>query len=223
MSTGSGITLLQISKVEPSRLRNLDRRTTLLLQAAHEEVAPHETDDPEKALLQASEERGLDALRGTFGVGGTIVRARRRASTIGDANSVHRSISRTSRRNSRVRSQHGSLQDRDGRRTGKEMERVAGGGLPRFQLTDAPVPSPTTPSSVVPPPSAFRSMGKKRDSHGSAIAVRGSVAGGDDKVSTVAEKPKLEDTAKSTSESSDELSTSVLLARQQWVDSGAFT
>ena len=206
--------------MEPSRLRHLDRRTTLLLQAAQEEVARPETDDPEKALLQASEEPSLDALRGTFGVGATIVRARRRASIVADSNSTTRSISRTSRRNSRARSRHGSSHDRDG---GKAEKESAGRDLRRFQLTDAPVPPPAA-SSLVVPPSAFIPMGKKRrDSHGSAVAVRGSVAGGDEKASAAAGIPKSgepEDSEKIASEGpEEELTPSTLLARQQWAES----
>lgn len=216
----SGITLLQISKVEPSRLRHLDRRTTLLLQAAQEEVARPETDDPEKALLQASEEPSLDAVRGTFGVGATIVRARRRASTIGDSNSTHRSISRTSRRNSRARSRQGSSHDRDG---GKAEKESAGRDLRRFQLTDAPVPPPAASSLIVPPSAFIPTRKKRRDSHGSAVAVRGSVAGGDEKASAAAGIPKSgtpEDIAKIASEGpEEELTPSTLLARQQWAES----
>ncbi|KAF8329106.1 magnesium transporter NIPA-domain-containing protein [Cantharellus anzutake] len=199
----SGITLLQISKVEPTKLRGLDRRTTLLLQAAREEVAEPEIDDPEKGLLQASEEPGLDALRGTFGVGGTIVRARRRASTLGtgSANSIHRSTSGTSRKNSRARSGHDLHHDNHAER---EWENVAGKGVRRFQLTDAPVSPPATAPPAAPPPS-FGLKRKKRDSHGSAVAVRGSIAGGDEAALPV-----------------EKLSLSALLAQQEWATSQRF-
>jgi len=83
----TGIFVLQMSKVDPRKLR-VDRRTSILLRAAREEVAPlvdapegEFEHDPEKAL-ELSEEPGMDALRGTFGAIGSIVRARRRATII---------------------------------------------------------------------------------------------------------------------------------------------
>ncbi|KAG8958937.1 hypothetical protein FRC03_008685 [Tulasnella sp. 419] len=76
----SGITLLQMSKVDPTKLQNLDRKSTILLQAAREEVEkPEDPLNPARVDAEMTEEPGLDALRGTFGVAGTIVRARRRS------------------------------------------------------------------------------------------------------------------------------------------------
>ncbi|KAF9506961.1 hypothetical protein BS47DRAFT_1321551 [Hydnum rufescens UP504] len=186
----SGITLLQISKIEPTQLRNLDRRTTILLQAAREEVAIPVEDDPEKSMLRASEEPGMDALRGTFGGIGTIVRARRRQSTIGDASSIHRSLSGAN----------------NGRRdttaeAAREWENVAGRGVKRFQLHDSPVPKPATTS---PPPSALK---KWRDSHDSSAAVRGSFGVVDSDLGEIVDNHD---------ENEEELSVLTLLAQQQW-------
>ncbi|EJD02695.1 DUF803-domain-containing protein [Fomitiporia mediterranea MF3/22] len=81
----SGIFILQMSKIDPRRLSKLDRKTTMLLQAAREEVKPPgeeggEGEMDEEKLLEATEEPGMDALAGRFsGLGGTVVRARRRA------------------------------------------------------------------------------------------------------------------------------------------------
>ncbi|KAH8118979.1 DUF803-domain-containing protein [Phellopilus nigrolimitatus] len=81
----SGIFILQMSKIDPRHLTKLDRKTTMLLQAAREEIRPAGADgsdnepDSEK-LIEATEEPGMDALAGRFGgIGGSIVRARRRA------------------------------------------------------------------------------------------------------------------------------------------------
>ena len=94
-----------MSRVDPRRLASkvVDRKTTLLLQAARSEVKPvrrtrnqdlehgdqdgDDTDgeyDPEKHL-EATEEPGVDALAGRFGASivGTVVRARRRATIAG--------------------------------------------------------------------------------------------------------------------------------------------
>jgi len=74
-----GITLLQMSKVDPKQLQGLDRRSTLLLQASK-----HKTEAEEKGELMGAEEPGMDALRGGFGAVGSIIRARsvqRRMST----------------------------------------------------------------------------------------------------------------------------------------------
>jgi len=163
---GSGVSLLQLSKVDPSHLRNLDRRTTILLQAAREEVKPAGDNDPEKGLIAATEEPGMDALRGTFGGLGTISRARRRQSII-STSSGRRSVgtSDPGRRNT-VGSEDTS-------------ENLAGRGVRRFQLHDPPVSrgrsSSHPPSSF---PAAFASGTKKRrNSHDSAAAVQGSIAG----------------------------------------------
>ncbi|CAK9787399.1 DUF803-domain-containing protein [Cutaneotrichosporon oleaginosum] len=66
-----GITLLQMSKVDPKALSGLDRRTTMLLAASK-----HGTEAEEKGDVRAMEEPGMDALRGGFGAVGSIIRAR---------------------------------------------------------------------------------------------------------------------------------------------------
>ncbi|OCB88412.1 DUF803-domain-containing protein [Sanghuangporus baumii] len=85
----SGIFILQMSKIDPRHLTKVDRKTTILLQAAREEVkAPGsggEGDDmDEEKLLESTEEPGMDALAGRFSaLSGTFVRARRRATIKG--------------------------------------------------------------------------------------------------------------------------------------------
>ncbi|TXT15810.1 hypothetical protein VHUM_00313 [Vanrija humicola] len=78
-----GITLLQMSKVDPKQLQHLDRRSTLLMAAAR-----HGTEDQEKGRVTAMEEPGMDALRSGFGAVGSVIRARsisRRMSTASSA------------------------------------------------------------------------------------------------------------------------------------------
>ncbi|KAH8798005.1 magnesium transporter NIPA-domain-containing protein, partial [Flagelloscypha sp. PMI_526] len=66
-----GITVLQMSKVDPTHLKKLDRRSTILLQAAREH-----TETLDEKNLAGIEDPGMDALRGSFGTVGSIIRAR---------------------------------------------------------------------------------------------------------------------------------------------------
>ncbi|KAG6839572.1 hypothetical protein C0991_001405 [Blastosporella zonata] len=66
-----GIVILQMSKVDPVSLSKLDRRSTILLQAARSKTEAVE----EKDALGV-EDPGMDALRGSFGTFGSIIRAR---------------------------------------------------------------------------------------------------------------------------------------------------
>lgn len=66
-----GITLLQLSKVDPTTLDKLDRKSTILMQAAQ-----HQTEDQEKGAVSSYEDPGMDALRSGFGAVGSIIRAR---------------------------------------------------------------------------------------------------------------------------------------------------
>ncbi|TRM70311.1 magnesium transporter NIPA-domain-containing protein [Schizophyllum amplum] len=72
-----GITILQMSKVDPGALKKLDRRSTMLLQAARSQ-----TEGMDEKDVEAFEEPGIDTLRGSFGAMGSVIRARtaRRAS-----------------------------------------------------------------------------------------------------------------------------------------------
>lgn len=66
-----GITILQMSKVDPVSLSKLDRRSTILLQASRSNTEMYE----EKGAIGV-EDPGMDALRGSFGTVGSIIRAR---------------------------------------------------------------------------------------------------------------------------------------------------
>ena len=66
-----GITLLQMSKVDPKQLTKLGRKATIFLEATN-----RPTEESEKGNVSALEEPGMDALRGGFGAVGSIIRAR---------------------------------------------------------------------------------------------------------------------------------------------------
>ncbi|WWD03926.1 hypothetical protein V865_001984 [Kwoniella europaea PYCC6329] len=120
-----GITLLQLSKVDPESLdTKLDRKSTILMQAAK-----HQTEDAEKGQVTSAEDPGMDALRGGFGAVGSIIRAR----------SVSRRMSQSS----------SSATGFGGGVGGKGMYGYSSGNLSthglghleRFQLSDNPMPA----------------------------------------------------------------------------------
>ena len=127
-----GITILQMSKVDPTELKTLDRRSTILLQAARKQ-----TESIEEKSLAGVEDPGMDALRGSFGTVGSIIRAR----------SAHR-MSQSSARASSVRSSRfGGLPtsrfdaDRTLPPTPSSRVEALPSGLKRHQLFDPPVPT----------------------------------------------------------------------------------
>jgi hypothetical protein len=107
-----------MSKVDPTQLNKLDRRSTILLQASR-----NNTESTEKSISGA-EDPGMDALRGSFGTVGSIIRAR-----------SARRMSQSSR-NDAARSRHGF--------PGGTPDPQSAGGVPgrmqRHQLYDAPMP-----------------------------------------------------------------------------------
>ena len=67
-----GITILQMSKVDPKELGNkLDRRSTMLLQAARSQTERLDEKD-----ITGIEDPGIDSIRGSFGGVGSMIRAR---------------------------------------------------------------------------------------------------------------------------------------------------
>ncbi|WVQ75659.1 hypothetical protein IAR50_005288 [Cryptococcus sp. DSM 104548] len=110
-----GITLLQLSKVDPTALENkLDRRSTMLMEASR-----HPTEDVEKGDVAGMEDPGMDALRGGFGAVGSIIRAR----------SVSRRLS------------SGSTLSAGGKYGAGNLSTHGLGHMPRYQLSDNPMPS----------------------------------------------------------------------------------
>jgi len=133
-----GITILQLSKVDPNEFKGLDRKSTILLQATR---ARAETfgEDSEKGLGSV-ENPGADSIRGSFGAVGSIIRAR--------------TLRKMSMNSGRERSTDAELRTRVPRSHRQNFDsedatpRVAVdpltshfGGLKRHQLYDAPVPS----------------------------------------------------------------------------------
>jgi len=141
-----GITVLQMSKIDPTQL-SLDRRSTLLLQAARAH-----TDNPatygqsgmegdgetgEKSIITV-EDPGIDALRGSFGTVGSIIRARsaRRLSQASRGGMSARSAGRGLGVGGGMVGSLDSVPFSALHHSDHSFDR-----LPRHQLYDAPVPS----------------------------------------------------------------------------------
>lgn len=134
-----GITILQMSKVDPTHLSKLDRRSTLLLQAARSQ-----TEVEEKGAI-GIEDPGMDALRGSFGAMGSIIRAR-----------SARRVSEATRASSYRSRPPGAAApyDPERRREWPEANNTTPNtaldylsGFKRHQLYDAPVPRANTGDS----------------------------------------------------------------------------
>jgi hypothetical protein len=123
-----GITILQMSKVDPSTFKKLDRRSTILLQAARSR-----TEKVEEKDLTGVEDPGMDALRGSFGTVGSIIRAR---------SARRMSQSKPPRRAFDVEGVPYSI---DRITTGPDALK----GMTRHQLYDAPVPRASDGISMV--------------------------------------------------------------------------
>lgn len=114
-----GITLLQMSKIDPKKLDGaLDRRSTMLMQASK-----NYTEDAEKNEITNMEEPGMDALRGGFGAVGSIIRARSVSRRLSNASSLSNQWQTRSRATSSVH----------------PMEQLPE-GIPRYSLSDNPMP-----------------------------------------------------------------------------------
>ncbi|PIL36270.1 transporter [Ganoderma sinense ZZ0214-1] len=114
-----GITVLQLSKIDPTQIKKLDRRSTLLLQAARSN-----TEGVDEKNLAAVEDPGMDALRGSFGTMGSIIRAR-----------SARRMSMNSRAPGSVRSRYSNQPPLPG----QHDDPLA--GVKRHQLFDNPMPA----------------------------------------------------------------------------------
>jgi hypothetical protein len=139
-----------MSKVDPAKLTKLDRRSTILLQAAR-----NTTEAVDEKSVMGMEDPGMDAIRGSFGPVGSIIRAR-----------SARRFSQS--KGSTVRSREtgfaaGTLDARSwiseglatpGAPPQQPMDLLS--GMKRHQLFDPPVPtvplSPSAKSTSLPPP-----------------------------------------------------------------------
>jgi hypothetical protein len=141
-----GITILQLSKVDPTEFKGLDRKSTILLQASRSRMEGA-GEDSEKGLV-AMEDPGADSVRGSFGAVGSIIRAR--------------TMRKMSMSSGRDRSADAELRARISRGRGSNTDSVDAspnlaldplpsnlGGLKRHQLYDPPVSSS---SSTLDPP-----------------------------------------------------------------------
>jgi len=133
-----GITILQLSKVDPNEFKKLDRKSTILLQATRAKAEGF-GEDSEKGL-SAVEDPGVDSIRGSFGTVGSFIRARtirKMSKSSGKEHSADMEL--------RARMSHGH---RSNVTSVDATPRLAldpltshFGGLKRHQLYDAPVPS----------------------------------------------------------------------------------
>lgn len=125
----AGITLLQISKIDPDELAadkdevGIDRSTTLLIRASRSHISH------EKGSTTAIEDPGVDTVRGGLGVIGSIVRAR-------SMRKMHHASSDEYRR---MADEHGGMQS---------LNTLGKSDLNRYELHDRPMPlSPTLAQS----------------------------------------------------------------------------
>lgn len=123
-----GITILQMSKVDPNEFKKLDRKSTILLQAARAHTEAVDEKD-----IAGIEDPGIDALRGSFGAFGSIVRAKSARRMSMSTNGTVRSRRHRDRESDLDMERNGSVYD-----PGSEFR----GHLKRHQLYDAPMPSP---------------------------------------------------------------------------------
>lgn len=118
-----GITILQMSKVDPESLTKLDRRSTILLQAARQN-----TEAADEKSAAGFEDPGMDTLRGSFGAVGSIIRA-----------NTARRMSRSSQGTSSLRNRASAGSRPYDVEVGPSHDGKIG-GMTRHQLYDAPVP-----------------------------------------------------------------------------------
>lgn len=138
-----------MSKIDPEKLNKLDRRSTLLLQAARTHIGPVD----EKSGM-ALGEPGMDALRGSFGTVGSIIRARTLRMSQSSQNTTHVRMRPT-----------GAAAPYDP--TSTMLKTFSHADLPRHQLYDPPVPRDDTSSirgSVVSQPTSNKRPTIKFDS-----------------------------------------------------------
>jgi hypothetical protein len=123
-----GITILQMSKIDPTEFKSLDRRSTILLQAARKQ-----TEAVDEKSVTSAEDPGIDALRGSFGTVGSIIRAR-------SARRVSQSTHNTVYSNRfGASSTHLDVERSDSRKAAASSSNHYG-AMQRHQLFDSPVP-----------------------------------------------------------------------------------
>ena len=117
-----------MSKIDPTQFKSLDRRSTMLFQAAQKQ-----TEAVDEKSVTSVEDPGIDALRGTFGAVGSIIRARSaRRMSQSTRNSVH--SNRFGASSTRL-----DLERNDSRKPAAANTSHYG-AMQRHQLYDHPVP-----------------------------------------------------------------------------------
>ncbi len=124
-----------MSKINPTEFKTLDRRSTVLLQATQKQ-----TEAVEEKSLSGVEEPGIDALRGSFGTVGSIVRARTARRISQSSHSTGQS-SRFGASSSRFDVERGDSKSS----TATNLTHYT--GMKRHQLFDPPVPRLDVPES----------------------------------------------------------------------------
>lgn len=114
-----------MSKVDPTTLSKLDRRSTILLQAARQN-----TEAADEKVASGFEDPGMDTLRGSFGAIGSIIRA----NTARRMSKSSRGMSSLRNRTSAGSTPYDVEADPPTNLDGKLL------GMTRHQLYDAPVP-----------------------------------------------------------------------------------
>lgn len=145
-----GITLLQMSKIDPKELENkvkLDRRDTMLLRAATTATHAGQTSEEEQNEKDRNldlEDPGVDSVRGFVGLAGSIHRAVSARRTISKRRQSH--LSSIHEDNPYVIDENGNVvtMDSDSRRKRPMPPHLTtsgiGHGVTRHQLYDAPMP-----------------------------------------------------------------------------------
>jgi hypothetical protein len=124
-----------MSKVDPNEFKNLDRRSTILLQASrkHTEV--------EEKSFSGMEEPGIDTLRGSFGTVGSIIRAR-------SARRISQSSRSTGQSSHLAPPSRFDIERNDSKASSSfATSNSHYGGMRRHQLFDNPVPHLDIPES----------------------------------------------------------------------------
>ena len=154
-----GITILQLSKVDPTEFKGLDRKSTILLQASRSRTEGV-GEDSEKGLA-AVEDPGVDSIRGSFGTIGSIIRART-VRKMGMSSGRDRSADAELR--ARFSRSHQSNVDAMDATPRVAVDPLTShfGGLRRHQLYDAPVPLSTSTPEPPELPSHIRGSPSRR-------------------------------------------------------------
>ncbi|PVG02431.1 DUF803-domain-containing protein [Serendipita vermifera] len=143
-----GITILQMSKVDPTTLK-LDRRSTILLQANK-----RPTELQEKSIA-GFEDPGIDALRGGFGTVGSIIRARSMRKSIASGTGPMSPAVEQWRLRHPYAAEEGN----------SSAGNIFMPDMKRHQLYDAPVPRQSTISTSTAGDSSAPGQSAKRQGH----------------------------------------------------------